>query len=226
MLPVGNTSCHGSGDELCRTSSGGKQHTSQSRVPRIPATSEEASNLRQVVGTTTTVLEPSWDVDHDYSSRVHHTKQDSNERLTPAEEEFITQLTSALDEVPNSNVKCTSLEEAAKSQAAKDVSTPDIVNDIFDFGMDSNIFEVVNASTASVNSSESHKENARVESPVSKDQILDYLQDQVMSTSPQSLFGSESGYESSSSPKYFASDDEQNIDFDVHSFSELFPTLF
>lgn len=177
------------------------------------------------MGTTTTVVEPSWDVDHDYSSRGHHTKQDPNDRLTPAEEDFISQLTSALDEVPNSSVKCTSPENAAESQATKDVSTPDIVKDFFDFGMDSSIFQEVSSPVTSTKSSESPKESPRVQSPISKEQILDYLQDQVISTSPQSLFESESGYESSS-PKYFASDDEQNIDFDMDSFSELFPALF
>lgn len=178
-----------------------------------------------MVGTTATIVEPSWDVDHDYSSRAHHTKQDPNERLTPAEEDFITQLTSALDEVPDSSVKCLSPEKVAESQVPKDVSTPDIVKDFFDFGMDSSIFEDANLPETSVESSKSTKENSRIHSPISKEQILDYLQDQVISTSPQSLFESESGYESSS-PKYFASDDEQNADFDMHSFSELFPALF
>lgn len=179
-----------------------------------------------MVGSTATVVEPSWDVDHDYSSRGHHTQQDPDERLTPAEEELITQLTSALDEVPHSSVKCMPHEAAAESQATKDVTTPDIVKDFFDFGMDSSIFEEVNSPVTNVNSTEDHKEIPRIQSPISKEQILDYLQDQVISTSPQSLFGSESGYESSSSPKYFASDDEQNMDFDMNSFSELFPTLF
>lgn len=193
-----------------------------------------------MVGTTATVLEPSWDIDHDYSSRAHHTKQDPNERLTPAEEELITQLTSALDEVPHSNVKNMSPERVVESQASKDVTTPDIVRDFFDFGMDSNIFEQVNLPITSVKGTENLMESPRGQSliaenlvdsprgqsPICKEQIPDYLQDQVITTSPQSLSGSESGYESSSSPKYFASDDEQNIDFDMHSFSELFPALF
>lgn len=193
--------------------------------------------MRQVVGTTTTVLEPSWDVDHDYSSRVHHTEQDSNERLTPAEEELITQLTSALEEVANpiQNVTDMSTVADAGSETVKEISTPDIVEDFFDFGMDSVIFDETKCPVASeeikstVMSEESLKvleENSLVVSPLRKDQILDYLQDQVTSTSPQSVFESESGYDSSSSPTYFASDDEQNIDFDMDSFSELFPALF
>lgn len=179
-----------------------------------------------MVGSTTTVVEPSWDIDHDYSSRSHHIKQDPNERLTPAEEELITQLTSALEEVPNSNVKSISSPKVSEPQISNDVSTPDIVKDFFDFGMDSSMFEEVTLPTTSVKDSESSTEIPRGQSPISKEQIMDYLQDQAITTSPQSLFGSESGYESSSSPKYFASDDEQNIDFDMHSFSELFPALF
>lgn len=192
--------------------------------------------MREVVGTTATVLEPSWDVDHDYSSRVHHTKQDSNERLTPAEEELITQLTSALEEVANPIQIITDMSTKAdtESETVKEISTPDIVEDFFDFGMDSGIFNesklpVTAEEKSTVISEESLKgleENPMVVSPLRKDQILDYLQDQVSSTSPQSVFESESGYDSSSSPTYFASDDEQTIDFDMDSFSELFPALF
>lgn len=192
--------------------------------------------MREVVGTTAAVLEPSWDVDHDYSSRVHHTKQDSNERLTPAEEELITQLTSALEEVANPIQIITDMSTKAdtESETVKEISTPDIVEDFFDFGMDSGIFNesklpVTAEEKSTVISEESLKgleENPIVVSPLRKDQILDYLQDQVSSTSPQSVFESESGYDSSSSPTYFASDDEQTIDFDMDSFSELFPALF
>ena len=188
------------------------------------------------MGTTATVLEPSWDVDHDYSSRVHHTQQEPNERLTPAEEELITQLTSALEEVPNSVQSITNMPTVAvQGFETEDITTPDIVEDFLNFEMDSDIFEVKSPirseeeAKCSVTSEENLKvleESPRILSPVRKDQILDYLQDQVTSTSPRSVFGSESGYESSSSPRYFASDDEQNIDFDMDSFSELFPTLF
>lgn len=192
--------------------------------------------MRQVVGTTATVLEPSWDVDHDYSSRVHHTKQDSNERLTPAEEELITQLTSALEEVANpiQIIRDMSTIADTGSETVKEISTPDIVEDFFDFDMDSGLYNetklpVTSEEKSTVLSEESLKglnENSVVVSPLRKDQILDYLQDQVTSTSPQSVFESESGYDSSSSPTYFASDDEQTIDFDMDSFSELFPALF
>lgn len=189
-----------------------------------------------MVGTTATVLEPSGDVDHDYSSRVHHTKQDSNERLTPAEEELITQLTSALEEVANPIQIITDMSTKAdtESETVKEITTPDIVEDFFDFGMDSGIFNesklpATAEKKSTVITEESLKgleENSMVVSPLRKDQILDYLQDQVSSTSPQSVFESESGYDSSSSPTYFASDDEQTIDFDMDSFSELFPALF
>jgi len=190
--------------------------------------------VRQVVGTAATVLEPSWDVDHDYSSRVSHTEQDPNERLTPAEEELITQLTSALEEVANpiQNIPNIPTVAAERSPTVKDISTPDIVEDLFYFGMDSAMFQEAKSpitteeAKSPVASKENLEESLMVVSPIRKDQILDYLQDQVASTSPQSVFESESGYESSSSPRYFASDDEQNIDFDMDSFSELFPTLF
>lgn len=189
------------------------------------------------MGTTATVLEPSWDVDHDYSSKVHHTEQDSNERLTPAEEELITQLTSALEEVANPIHNITNMSTVAdsESETVKEISTPDIVEDFFDFGMDSGILdetklpvtsEKIESSIMSEDNLRVLEENPEVVSPLRKDQILDYLQDQVTSTSPQSVFESESGYDSSSSPTYFASDDEQNIDFDMDSFSELFPALF
>lgn len=183
-----------------------------------------------MVGTTATVLEPSWDVDHDYSSRVHHTEQDSNERLTPAEEELITQLTSALEEVANPIQNITNMSTGADTEfeTVKEISTPDIVEDFFDFGMGSGIFDETKLPVTSEKTKPPvmSEENPMVVSPLRKDQILDYLQDQVTSTSPQSVFESESGYDSSSSPTYFASDDEQNIEFDMDSFSELFPALF
>lgn len=184
--------------------------------------------MRQVVGTTATVLEPSWDVDHDYSSRVHHTEQEPNERLTPAEEELITQLTSALEEVPNpiQSIRHMPTVAVTESETVKDVSTPVIVQEFFDFGMDSGIFEEAKSPVSSEENLKILEESPMVVSPVRKDQLMDYLQDQVSSTSPRSVFGSESGYESSSSPRCFASDDEQNIDFDMDSFSELFPALF
>ncbi|KAG0724409.1 X-box-binding protein 1 [Chionoecetes opilio] len=228
VLPVGNTSTSGSGDGLGNASTVRKPGNVQSKAPTASVASKEASNLRQVVGTAATVLEPTWDIDHAYSSKAHHIEQDSNERLTPAEEDFISQLTSALEEVSNPihSIKDLPTVGVQRSETVKDVSTPDIVQEYFDFGMETSIFEEAEPLGSSEENRKNFEESSRIVSPVSKDQILDYLQDQLPGTSPRSVFGSESGYDSSSSPRYFASDDEHNMDFDMGSFSELFPTLF
>lgn len=236
MLPVGDASSHGSGDQLSTASNKRKIEHVRSQLPKQSPPGKETSGVREVVGSAAALVEPSWDVDHDYSSRVHHMQQDSSERLTPAEEELITQLTSALEEVSNpvQGAKDMPTIEVTASETVKDpISTPDIVQEFFDFGMDAGIFEEEKSpvpceemAKSPVKTETTKEDGLRISSPVRKDQIMDYLQDQVPGTSPRSVFGSESGYDSSSSPRYFASDDEQNIDFDMDSFSELFPSLF
>ncbi|KAK4295272.1 hypothetical protein Pmani_032151 [Petrolisthes manimaculis] len=193
-------------------------------------TSQEASSYQQVVGTTPTVMEPNWDIDHDYTSES--LPVDCSLRLTPDEENLITELTSALSEVPVSGMGQASTNGIISSQTdtvthtTGDVCTPDIMKDFFDFGMDVNVVgHEDNHRLVKVESETHNKANSQApSSPISKEQILDFLEGKTLS-SPQ--YGSESGYESSLSPRSLGSSeelDDQGMELD--SFIELFPSLF
>lgn len=188
-----------------------------------------------MVGSTAADVEPKWEVaDHDYI-KGYQAKESVNERLTPAEEDLITQLTSALDEVPSPDVTqvssdgvTISIDDLAVQTEA--LGTPDILKDFLDFEMTANIPNDHDAQfmldTQSLKEPR-HLVTARAPSPISKEQILDFLQDKVTSASPESIVGSESGYESVLSPRSLGSPEEldHNIDIDMDSFTELFPSL-
>lgn len=174
-------------------------------------------------------MEPNWDIDHDYTNES--LPVDCSIRLTPDEESLITELTSALSEVPVSNMGQASTDGIANSQVntthtAGDVCTPDIIKDFFDFGMDVNVVgEGSNHKLHSVESETQNKAKSQAPlSPISKEQILDFLEDKAL-TSPQ--YGSESGYESSLSPRSLGSlEESEDQGMELDSFIELFPSLF
>ncbi|XP_068224476.1 LOW QUALITY PROTEIN: X-box-binding protein 1-like [Palaemon carinicauda] len=213
--------------------------TNQAEVSEQPQTEE------QVVGTTPTVVESSWDVDdHDYTKGC---QTQLNMNLTPAEDELIAQLTTALDQ---ENVSCmdhTTSNVMVQSSPVQnqEVATPDILKDFLDF-------QSMSTTGNNMNVCQSPQINVRAPSPISKAQILDFLKDIVTIPSPGSSGSSESGYESVLSPKSEASfenngshdyldelvespvsmvqspavseDCESNLD--IESFNELFPSLF
>ena len=189
-----------------------------------------------MVGTTAAVLESSWDVaDHDYSRGC---QTPLNMNLTPAEDELITQLTEALDKEAAcvEQSRNTVMEVEPSPAQSQDPATPDILKDFLDF-------QSMNSTPASNRIDVNQNQlSVRAPSPISKAQILDFLQDIVTIPSPGSSGGSESGYESASSPKSEYLDDlvgspvsaarspavsedcESNLD--IESFNELFPSLF
>ncbi|XP_042208170.1 LOW QUALITY PROTEIN: uncharacterized protein LOC121856604 [Homarus americanus] len=210
----------------------------------LPA-SEEETSWPQMVGLTTANVEPNWDIaDHDYT-KGYPTEENLNARLTPAEEDLITQLSNALDEVPTPNIKQISSDGIAISvnelvDQAEDIATPDILKDFLDFDIKTSAPVTIPVSETSPGRTK-QPVTWRAPSPISKEQILDFLQDKVTSASPASLIGSESGYESLSSPQSLGSTDEvlspqstgspdefedHSLDIDMDSFNELFPSLF
>lgn len=206
-----------------------------------------------MVGTTPTVLESNWDVaDHDYT-KGSHTKNDLNLSLTPAEDDLITQLTRAMDQVPEISVKDTSpegvtisLDDAAPQTDS--LATPDILKELLDGWFESNVEaqEGSQGANQELNTSPVKEENLqptneRAASPITKEQILDFLQDKMQSPSHGSSTESESGYDSITSPRSLGSPEmidltsprslgspeplDQEMELD-DSFSELFPSLF
>lgn len=235
VLPMGESGCHDNTHVQNRESMVRQVIPQQQQQQRPPPAnthlaSEEAASCRQVVGTTAAVVEPNWDIDHDYTSES--LPVDCSIRLTPDEENLITELTSALSEVPVSDIGQACTDNITNSQVntnhtVDDVSTPDIIKDFFDFGMDVNVIgEGSNHKCPSIASS---KTNNPIKpqpplSPISKEQILDFLEDKAVA-SPQ--YGSESGYESSLSPRSLGSlEESEDQGMELDSFIELFPSLF
>lgn len=205
-----------------------------------------------MVGTTPTVLESNWDVaDHDYT-KGSHTKNELNLSLTPAEDDLITQLTKAMDQVPEISVKDTSPEGVTISvddvaPQTDDIATPDILKELLDFGwFESNAeTQEENQGASQLNTAPVKEDlqstNERAASPITKEQILDFLQDKMLSPSHGSSTESESGYDSITSPRSLGSPEtidltsprplgspeplDQAMELD-DSFNELFPSLF
>lgn len=193
-----------------------------------------------MVGTTTTDVESNRDLaDHDYT-KGYEAKEDLNTRLTPAEEDLIAQLTSALNEVPAQSIECVSTNGVTMSidelaSPTEDITNSEVLKDFLDFEKIASIS--VTKGNETCPRTQSH--STRAPSPISKEQILDFLQDKLTSSSPESLLGSESGYESITSPQSLESFDvlspqslqsdefeDHSMDFDIDSFNELFPSLF
>lgn len=178
-------------------------------------------------------MESNWDVaDHDYT-KGSHTEDLLN--LTEAEDDLITQLTQAMEEVPQVSIKDRAPEGVRISiadivQPSQDLATPDILKELLDFQGFENVRPVMSDGSEFLNpttvkgSSPSCSE--RAVSPISKEQILDFLQDKVHSPSPS--VGSESGYDSVRSPSSLGSPEstDHSMELDMDSFNELFPSLF
>jgi len=165
-------------------------------------------------------MESNWDIDHDYT-KESLAPLDCNLRLTPDEESLITELTSALSDVPVTNHGIESTNGITNSlenyNQTGNVTTPDIIKEFFDFGMDVNVADQTDNSLGITGNGIVDTDKSRVPSPISKEQILDFLEDKTNS-SPK--YGSESGYESilspsrsleSSSPRPFESSSHRSI---------------
>lgn len=201
------------------------------------------------MGSTPTVVESNWDVaDHDYTKGSHANY--SSPSLTPAEDDLITQLTKAMDQVPAVSVKSASPEGVTISindtkQDAGEIATPDILKELLDFNwFEKEMPQMTNSTSVALNTNNTVKglvqpTSERSVSPISKEQILDFLQDKMLSPSHSSTAGSESGYESVNSPRSLGSPEmvgvtsplespemmDHAMDID-DSFNELFPSLF
>lgn len=178
-----------------------------------------------MVGSSSAVVESNWDVDHDYARETLPLV--CNMRLTPDEESLITELTSALSEIPVPSTGQTSTDGITNSldnyNQTGDISTPDIIRDFFDFGMDVNVAGENELKLENVENEVKDTSNSRVPSPVSKEQILDFLEGK---TSGSPSYGSESGYESSLSPRSLGTEEPEDQRMELDSFIELFPSLF
>lgn len=239
LLPVASHSLPGRRDQRHITTLVTRQPTDPfSRATITHPASQEERGMHQVVGTAPAVVESNWDViDHDYT-KGHSTEEDLSARLTPDEEDLITQLTSALEKVPDPAINQISHSNISLSceevKEIKEVGTPDILKDFLDFDLTAKPPNTGNMNGSdNVAPSESYcgldlHSGSQRSSPVTKEQILVFLQDNFTSASPGSLASSESGYESSLSPRSLRSPDlvDPTMDFDMDSFNELFPTLF
>jgi len=194
-------------------------------------------------------VESNWDIDHDYTKES--LPLDCNLRLTPDEESLITELTSALSDVPvtSNGVESTDGITNALDECNQmgNVTTPDIIKEFFDFGMDVNVAEHNDIGLETIGNEIVDTDKSRVPSPISKEQILDFLEGK---TSDSPKYGSESGYESSLSPRsgsisprsfgsnsprsfesnsprsFGSAEESEDQGMELDSFIELFPSLF
>merc|ERR1712106_1048117 len=126
------------------------------------------------------------------------------------------------------------------------LDTPDILQEFIDFEMAAQESLQQTSSTSDFNNSETEPTqlhsylqsplplpSSRAASPITKDQILDFLQDKPLSPSAgSSVGGSESGYDSMTSPRSLGTYETCSLgspdfseDFDTESFVQLFPSL-
>lgn len=128
------------------------------------------------------------------------------------------------------------------------LDTPDILQEFIDFEMAALGSSQQTSSTSCVNDTETESAqlsqyllspcppplSSRASSPVTKEQILEFLKDnQPLSPSAgSSIGGSESGYDSMTSPRSSVSFETSSVgspdaveDFDLDSFVQLFPSL-
>lgn len=128
------------------------------------------------------------------------------------------------------------------------LDTPDILQEFIDFEMAALGSSQQTSSTSCVNDAETESAqlsqyllspcspplSSRASSPVTKEQILEFLKDNqpVSPSAGSSIGGSESGYDSMTSPRSSVSFETSSIgspdvveDFDMDSFVQLFPSL-
>jgi len=161
--------------------------------------------------------------------------------------------------VKSSNHGVITLDTAAATTASRTViannqtqasqqclDTPDILQEFIDFEMAAQESLQQTSSTSEFNNSETEPTqlhsylqsplplaSSRAPSPITKDQILDFLQDKPLSPSAgSSVGGSESGYDSMTSPRSLGTYETCSLgspdvseDFDMESFVQLFPSL-
>jgi len=198
-------------------------------------------------------------MDHDYIE-IDNIINTTN--LTIAEKDLITEIESALGEVavprvvtstnggvttPGTAAVTIPINTNIQTQSSQQsLETPDILQEFIDFEMAAQQSKQPTSSTSDSNNSETEsnqvhsylmlplpQSSSRAPSPITKDQILDFLQDKPLSPSAGSSVGeSESGYDSVTSPRSLGSYDSCSLgspdvaeDFDMDSFVQLFPSL-
>jgi len=126
------------------------------------------------------------------------------------------------------------------------LDTPDILQEFIDFEMAAQQSSQQTSRTSDSQSSETEATqlqsylmsplplpSSRAPSPLTKNQVLDFLQDKPLSPSADSsVGGSESGYDSMTSPRSLGSYETCSLgspdvveEFDMESFVQLFPSL-
>jgi len=155
-----------------------------------------------------------------------------------------------LDKAPITSVKRTINAERPTQISISQpcLDTPDILQEFIDFEMAAQGSSQQTSSTSCVNDTETESAqlsqyllspcppplSSRASSPVTKEQILEFLKDnQPLSPSAgSSIGGSESGYDSMTSPRSSGSFETSSVgspdaveDFDLDSFVQLFPSL-
>lgn len=153
-----------------------------------------------------------------------------------------------LDKAPLTSAKRTIITNVPAQISQPCLDTPDILQELFDFEMTALGSSQQTSSTSCVNDTKTETAqlsqyllspcppplSSRASSPVTKEQILEFLKDnQPLSPSDgSSVGGSESGYDSMTSPRSSVSFETSSVgspdvveDFDMDSFVQLFPSL-
>jgi len=153
-----------------------------------------------------------------------------------------------LDKAPITSSKITTNANGPTQIGQPCLDTPDILQEFIDFEIAALESTQQNSSTSCVSDTETESAqlsqyllspcspplSSRASSPVTKEQILEFLKDnQPLSPSAgSSLGGSESGYDSMTSPRSSGSFETSSIgspdvgeDLDMDSFIQLFPSL-
>jgi len=153
-----------------------------------------------------------------------------------------------LDKAPITSTKRTINVEGPAQISQPGLDTPDILQEFIDFEIAALESSQQDSSTSCVNDTETEAAqlsqyllspcppplSSRASSPVTKEQILEFLKDnQPLSPSAgSSIGGSESGYDSMTSPRSSGSFETSSIgspgvgeDLDMDSFIQLFPSL-
>lgn len=153
-----------------------------------------------------------------------------------------------LDKAPINTTKGNINANDATHLSQSCLETPDILQELIDFEITALDSSQQTSSTSCVNDIEADSAqlsqyllspcppplSSRASSPVTKEQILEFLKDNqpLSPSSGSSVGGSESGYDSITSPRSFGSFETSSIgspdvveDLDMDSFVQLFPSL-
>merc|ERR1712179_212223 len=228
-----------------------------------PAPIKEKSRTHNLVGTSTDIMESSKSImEHNYieiDNIINTTNLTLAEENLITELKSALGSVAVPRVMKSSNNGVITLDTAAATTATRTpiannqtqasqqcLDTPDILQEFIDFEMAAQESLQRTSSTSEFNNSETEPTqlhsylqsplplpSSRAASPITKDQILDFLQDKPLSPSAgSSVGGSESGYDSMTSPRSLGTYETCSLgspdvseDFDMESFVQLFPSL-